>query len=268
MIHTLKKNIHLLIVALYGYILFYKIKTKDYTSMLLLTLFTSVLILQLRKRSMIEGQENELKKINKGEYVEKSENTSSNDKSIWDKMWEEEVKKKSGKTTKNKNIKAKNPKAKNPKPLTLQKTTKNKNIKSAGEEDINTTIMDMKLNDESKDIKTFGDSIRIGAYDGLCLSSIQKDNKNEIITNEQLNTYFGHILPRKAKKTIDEPLTGPSVDGSEDSPTKLSVFANNKTSLNCCGDSPFSTTTGCVCLTEKQKKYIQNRGFNKKYEEL
>ena len=250
MIHILKKNIHLLIVALYGYILFYKIKTKDYTSMILLTLFTSVLILQLRKNSMIEGQENELdSEINKGQSAGKDEAGK-----------DEAGKDEAGKDEANAEI--------NPEPLDLQKTTKNKNIKSPDEEDIEATIMNMKLNDESKDIKTFGDSIRMGAYDGLCLSSIQKASKNEIITNEQLNTYFGHILPRKAKKTIDDPLTGPSVDGSEDSPTKLSVFANNKTSLNCCGDSPFSTTTGCVCLTEKQKKYIQNRGFNKQYEDV
>ena len=245
MIYTLKKNIHLLIVALYGYILFYKIKRKDYTSMILLTLFTAVLILQLRKKSMIEGQENELdRKIDKGIYVDKKEDKDDKDNDDEDDEDDEDDKSRA----------------------LAQKTTKN--IKSSGEEDIKATTMDMKLNDESKDIKTFDDSIRIGAYDGLCLSSMQKENKNEIITNDQLNTYFGHILPRKAKKTIDDSLTGPSVDGSEDSPTKLSIFANNKTSLNCCGDSPFSTTTGCICLTEKQKKYIQNRGFNKQYGEI
>ena len=93
-------------------------------------------------------------------------------------------------------------------------------------------------------------------------------SNNELITNDDLNTYYGHHLPQKAKKTSDDILSGPSIDGSEDSPTKLSIFSNNKTSLNCCGDSPFSTTTGCVCLSDKQKKYIQNRGFNKQYEEL
>ena len=254
MIDILKKNINLSIVALYGYILFYKIKKKDYTSMILLTLFTAVLILQLRKNSIIEGQQG-LKmdsKIDKTQYVDAgdkisgetaaAETTAAGSRSV--------DRKKIGR-----------------RPIYLeQKTATNENVKAPGDEIDETTTMDMKLNDESKDIKTFDDSIRIGAYDGLCLSSIQKAKNNELITNEQLNTYFGHHLPRKAKKTSEDILTGPSVDGAEGSPTKLSVFANNKTSLNCCGDSPFSTTTGCVCLTEKQKKYIQNRGFNKQYE--
>ena len=256
MINILKKNINLLIVSLYGYILFYKIKKKDYTSMILLTLFTAVLILQLRKKSIIEGQTSMAGTIDKSQYVDTgAEITGSSAAAAGDK--------KKGGTPgiDRKKIGTKN------RPLE-QKTATNKNVKAPGEETDETTTMDMKLNDESKDIKTYDDSIRIGAYDGLCLSSIQKANNNNIITNEELDTYFGHHLPRQAKKTSDDILTGPSVDGSEGSPTKLSVFANNKTSLNCCGDSPFSTTTGCICLTEKQKKYIQNRGFNKQYGEV
>jgi len=252
MIDTLKKNIHILIVALYGYILFYKIKKKDYTSMILLTLFTAVLILQLRKKSIIEGQATMAGTIDKSQYVDIGDEITGG--AAGDK--------KTGSTPgiDRKKIGTKN------RPLE-QKTATNKNVKAPGEETDETT-MDMKLNDESKDIKTYDDSIRIGAYDGLCLSSIQKASNNNLVTNEELDTYFGHHLPRQAKKTSDDILTGPSVDGSEGSPNKLSIFANNKTSLNCCGDSPFTTTTGCVCLTEKQKKYIQNRGFNKQYGEV
>ena len=271
MINILKKNIHLLIVALYGYILFYKIKKKDYTSMLLLTLFTAVLIIQLRKESMIEGQQNTMESgIKQSQYVETSgEGTTAGGTTAGGTTAGETT---TGETTAGETTTggdAGGNKQKKADLLPLQrKVTINENIKAPGDEGIETTTMDMKLNDESKDIKIFDDSIRIGAYDGLCLSSIQKASRNEIVTNEELNTYFGHHLPRRANRTIDDVLTGPSIDGAEGSPTKLSVFANNKTSLNCCGDSPFSTTTGCVCLTEKQKKYIQNRGFNKQYGEV
>jgi len=260
MIDTLKKNIHILIVTLYGYILFYKIKKKDYTSMILLTLFTAILILQLRKKSIIEGQEMG-GQIDTSKYVD-----TGGEKEGAGKQGGAGKKGGAGKQAGTVGIDRKKIGTNNM-PLKQMPAT-NENVKALGEVAAETTEMNMKLNDESKNIKTFDDSIRIGAYDGLCLSSIQKQRTNEIITNEELNTYFGHHLPRATKKTSDDILSGPSVDGSEGSPTKLSIFANNKTSLNCCGDSPFSTTTGCVCLTEKQKKFIQNRGFNKQYEEI
>jgi hypothetical protein len=33
--------------------------------------------------------------------------------------------------------------------------------------------------------------------------------------------------------------------------------------LNCCSESPYMTSTGCVCLTDNQRNFIQTRGFNK-----
>ena len=62
MMEILKKNMNILIIALYGYILFYKIKKDDYVCMVILTLFTAVLIMQLRKSSY-EG-------FDKDNYVE------------------------------------------------------------------------------------------------------------------------------------------------------------------------------------------------------
>ena len=41
------------------------------------------------------------------------------------------------------------------------------------------------------------------------------------------------------------------------------MFANNKASINCCGESPFMTSMGCVCLTENQREFIRSRGLNK-----
>ena len=40
------------------------------------------------------------------------------------------------------------------------------------------------------------------------------------------------------------------------------LFANNSSSLNCC-PSTYSTSTGCVCTTEKQRDYVNRRGHNR-----
>ena len=267
MMEILKKNRNILIIALYGYILFYKIKKDDYVCMVILTLFTAVLIMQLRKSSY-EGFDKDnyvedkgvVGEKEKGDYVKGSGGDDDED---------DDDEGGSGGGGGTEGSTGGNKKKAGTANLPLERMAgTNKDVKAPGSDDIKETPMNMKLNEEVNDIKTYDDSIRIGAYDGLCLSSIQKKKNNELITNDELNTYYGHHLPRDAKKTSDDILTGPSIDGSEESPTKLSIFSNNKTSLNCCGDSPFSTTTGCVCLSEKQKKYIRHRGFNKQYEEL
>jgi hypothetical protein len=117
--------------------------------------------------------------------------------------------------------------------------------------------------EEKEEIKmtASNDKFRMGPYDGLCISS-DKFMENEIIDNDDLVTYFGFQIPPHHVKTSHDVLKGPTVDGQKDSPQKLTMFANNKTSLNCCGESPYMTSTGCVCLTDKQRNFIQSRGFN------
>ena len=117
--------------------------------------------------------------------------------------------------------------------------------------------------EEKEEIKmtVSDDKFRMGPYDGLCISS-DKFMENEIIDNDELVTYFGFQIPPHHVKTSQDVLKGPTVDGQKDSPQKLTMFANNKTSLNCCGESPYMTSTGCVCLTDNQRNFIQSRGFN------
>jgi hypothetical protein len=117
--------------------------------------------------------------------------------------------------------------------------------------------------EEKEEIKmtASNDKFRMGPYDGLCISS-DKFMENEIIDNDDLVTYFGFQIPPHHVKTSQDVLKGPTVDGQKDSPQKLTMFANNKTSLNCCGESPYMTSTGCVCLTDNQRNFIQSRGFN------
>ena len=106
---------------------------------------------------------------------------------------------------------------------------------------------------------------KMGPYDGLCVRTLNnqfKDlSKNKLVPNDTLMSYLGVQGPVQNVSTDDAYLSGPTVDGEADSPQRLFMFANNAASPNCC-PSTFSTSTGCVCSTEKQDDYIRRRGFN------
>ena len=107
---------------------------------------------------------------------------------------------------------------------------------------------------------------KIGPYDGLCFSSLNnqfKDlSKNKLVSDDKLMAYLGVQGPVQNRISDNSALTGPTVDGDEDSAQRLFMFANNESSLNCC-PSTFSSDKGCVCVTPKQQKFIKTRGFNK-----
>lgn len=52
---------------------------------------------------------------------------------------------------------------------------------------------------------------------------------------------------------------GISVNGESDGPKSMFMLAYNKYSPRCC-PSTYSTSKGCICLTDKQKQFINNRG--------
>ena len=49
---------------------------------------------------------------------------------------------------------------------------------------------------------------------------------------------------------------------------QLENQANNKINFKCCGESPFTTSSGCICLTDNQKEFIRSRGFNKNFNDI
>ena len=57
----------------------------------------------------------------------------------------------------------------------------------------------------------------------------------------------------------------PTVDGVPNSQKSLFMFAYNKCKPECCVDSAYSCSGGCVCLTEDQKKHMGSRGGNSHY---
>ena len=107
----------------------------------------------------------------------------------------------------------------------------------------------------------------MGPFDGLCLQTGNKESwmkspdNTALIPNDALFTYLSSQGPLKPVFTDNSALTGPSIDGHPESAKKMFMFANNRTSPNCC-PSTFSTSTGCVCTTSKQRKYISSRGNN------
>ncbi len=43
----------------------------------------------------------------------------------------------------------------------------------------------------------------------------------------------------------------------------LAIFAKNTSRPECCSASTYSTSTGCVCVTPEQMKYLNERGGNR-----
>ena len=109
----------------------------------------------------------------------------------------------------------------------------------------------------------------MGPYDGLCLQTGNKEywmsspDNVQLVPNDALYAYLGSQGPLKPVFSDNTALTGPPIEGDASSdPKKMFILANNRTSSNCCPGT-FSTSTGCVCTTEKQRDYIASRGNNK-----
>lgn len=104
-------------------------------------------------------------------------------------------------------------------------------------------------------------------YDGLCLKTgndeywMKSPDETPFLPNQTLYTYLGSEGPIKMKISDQSALSGPPVDGVDGSPTKMFMFANNRSSPACCPSS-FSTSTGCVCTTKNQRQYVAERGGN------
>lgn len=130
--------------------------------------------------------------------------------------------------------------------------------------DSESTILDEEYIEQSGPVKfvPFESTTRMGPYDGLCIDGERK-KVDKLISNEELQTYLGVQGPIQLKKSIDVD-TGVAVDGDDSTEIKKkAILSNNPVSINCCDTSPFSSSNGCVCVTDKQKKFIRSRGHNK-----
>jgi len=127
-----------------------------------------------------------------------------------------------------------------------------------------------KVADKAADKPVGSDIVRelpamMGPYDGLCLKTGNKEywmkspDNTALIPNDALFSYLSSQGPLKPVFTDDSALHGPPIDGHPDSAKKMFMFANNRTSPNCCPGT-YSTSTGCVCTTDNQRDYIASRG--------
>ena len=107
----------------------------------------------------------------------------------------------------------------------------------------------------------------VSAYDGLCLNTGNKEfwshspNNVPLINDNSLYTVMGYSTSEKPVKSDSSSLSGPTLDGTDETPQKMFMLANNVASPNCC-PSTFSTSTGCVCTTDNQRDFVASRGFN------
>jgi len=215
---------YLSIGVIIGYmiILFYFVKDDEYLKMLGLTLLTGIIICQLKSNG-VEGLSNS----------NANSNTNSNANSNL------------ANANINSNASAKPIEEKKVSPITSG---------------LKETIIKTEPSMSPLDLK-----YKMGPYDGLCVRTLNnqfKDlSKNKLVPNDTLMSYLGVQGPVQNVSTDDAYLSGPTVDGEADSPQRLFMFANNAASPSCC-PSTFSTSTGCVCSTEKQDDYIRRRGFN------
>ena len=93
-----------------------------------------------------------------------------------------------------------------------------------------------------------------GSYDNIVLKPKGESKFRHTPSNTKMFVPQGHQLPLK----YEENLTNLNNNS-------MFIFSNNKASLECC-PSTYTTSTGCVCTTPQQRKYIsEERGGNVTY---
>jgi len=149
----------------------------------------------------------------------------------------------------------------------------NKNRTLEGQSNMVPPITPPQGKDKKEDVvkKPVGSNIMrklsgsMGPFDGLCLQTgnpqqwMKMPFEVPLLPNDALFSYLGSQGPEKPVFSDNSALTGPPVDGVEGSDKKMFMFANNRSSPNCC-PSTFSTSTGCICTTQNQRDFIASRG--------
>ena len=203
-LNPLSKNIHLVIISLYAYVLLVHVNDSDYVSMVLLTVATCMSICYLKKNNPEGFDQNGGGECNTSDTEEGFNNIEGLD---------------------------------NP---------------SKEKEKVGANVI--------RELPT-----SMGPFDGLCLQTGNKEHwmkspdNTALIPNDALFSYLSSQGPLKPVFTDNSALFGPPIDGKKGSAKKMFMFANNRTSPNCC-PSTYSTSTGCVCTTENQRDFIASRG--------
>lgn len=98
-------------------------------------------------------------------------------------------------------------------------------------------------------------------YDGLSINKLNKPDYELLPSDKSL--FFSPVGDAYSlNPDKKETKYYPSIDGLDDSAKHMFMFAYNRSSPDCC-PSTFSTSTGCVCMSNAQRDFINRRGKNK-----
>jgi hypothetical protein len=101
-----------------------------------------------------------------------------------------------------------------------------------------------------------------------CQQQLNQQQKQQfIIPQEQLAIVQGVNVPEipiSAVQAFDNDPSASTIDGDPNSPSQMFMFSNNKASLDCC-PSIYSTSKGCVCMTDQQINWLSQRGNNNRF---
>jgi len=76
----------------------------------------------------------------------------------------------------------------------------------------------------------------------------------------------GFYMATQWKSKGETPWNGPFSVPTANVPNGW-FFANNKSSRECCKAATYSTSTGCLCTTKEQLRFLNERGGNRTMED-
>jgi hypothetical protein len=88
-----------------------------------------------------------------------------------------------------------------------------------------------------------------------------------IVPQDKLALIQGLSAPTQPIEPVSKFDSDPSattIDGKPGSPSQMFMFAFNKVSPDCC-PSPYSSSQGCVCMTNDQLNFLNQRGNNSRF---
>lgn len=228
---AINQNLHLIILVGYAYVLLFHVKDSDYTKMIILTLLTMLAICYIKKGPVIQG---------------------------YGYGYEYFTNKKGGK--KNKRVRKSGKEGFTGSPELEGDAT----LVDPAQVAVAEAAIDPPLKQPTAQVVLPGN---MSVFDGVCLQTgntehwMKSPAQTSLVDNDSLFTYLTSQGPLKPVFSDHSQLIGPPIDGQEGSPGKMFMFANNRSSPNCC-PSTFSTSTGCVCTTKGQRDFVNNRGHN------
>lgn len=262
---TLYKYRQIILILIYLYILLNYVKSNDYITMMLLTA-TTALILCKTTKNQIEGVENNMMSVSNeiDQVLRGQQPIEAGVNLLGSSIPSSGVNAEDGTIDKNDSD---NPQDYKKDREQIIKDSRSGELKD-GPKGVGKEIPEIegpKGDPINKDVKLvqLKDVYKIGPFDGVCLNSVVKKKEHETVSNEDLDVYQGVQGPIQSVKTQENALSGPTIDGDKESVQKMAMFGNNRGNNECCDESPYMARgVGCVCLTEKQKRFIGTRGFN------